>query len=66
LYFIEEERADNVTHAMGVVRNLLAAMKLNSEKARLRFPRLLQILDEFPATRDEFAKMVCFVEVICG
>ena len=49
---------------MAVVRNLLSAMKLNSEKARLRFPRLLQIVDRFPATRDEFSQMVCYVNIL--
>ena len=56
---IDTEKEENIEHAMNIVRNLLSAMKLNSFKARLRFPRLLQILDMFSSTRDEFTKMVC-------
>ncbi|XP_066926586.1 DNA-dependent protein kinase catalytic subunit-like [Clytia hemisphaerica] len=55
---VDAEDADNVEHAMNIVQNLLSAMKLNSDKARLRFPRLLQVVEKFVATRDEFTKAV--------
>ena len=41
-----------------IIRNLLQAMKLNSDKARLRFPRLLQLIEKFPETSDVFEKQV--------
>jgi DNA-dependent protein kinase catalytic subunit len=38
---------------------MLKALKLNSEEARLRFPRLLQIIELYPAeTLDLMAKEV--------
>nr|XP_014345420.1 PREDICTED: DNA-dependent protein kinase catalytic subunit [Latimeria chalumnae] len=41
-----------------VVENLLRALKLNSREARLKFPRLLQIVELYPAeTLDLMAKM---------
>uniref|UniRef100_A0A8C7SDY8 DNA-dependent protein kinase catalytic subunit n=1 Tax=Oncorhynchus mykiss TaxID=8022 RepID=A0A8C7SDY8_ONCMY len=40
-----------------VVESMLKALKLNSEEARLRFPRLLQIIELYPAeTLDLMAK----------
>ena len=60
---IDPEDADNIEHAMNIVQNLLSAMKLNSDKARLRFPRLLQVVEKFVATRDEFTKAVLPISV---
>uniref|UniRef100_A0A3B4GU24 DNA-dependent protein kinase catalytic subunit n=1 Tax=Pundamilia nyererei TaxID=303518 RepID=A0A3B4GU24_9CICH len=34
---------------MHVVENMLKALKMNSEEARLRFPRLLQIIELYPS-----------------
>lgn len=32
-----------------VVESMLKALKMNSEEARLKFPRLLQIIEVYPA-----------------
>lgn len=32
-----------------ILENLLKALKMNSEEARLKFPRLLQIIELYPA-----------------
>ncbi|KAK0144676.1 DNA-dependent protein kinase catalytic subunit [Merluccius polli] len=52
----DEERSDVVsefpelsTLPVHVVENTLKALKLNSEDARLRFPRLLQIIELYPS-----------------
>lgn len=42
-----------------VVENLLKALKMNSEEARLKFPRLLQIIEMYPSeTLDLMTKEV--------
>lgn len=42
-----------------VVKMMLKALKLNSEEARLKFPRLLQLVELYPAeTLDLMAKEV--------
>lgn len=39
---------------------MLKALRMNSEEARLRFPRLLQIIESYPAeTMDLMTKEVC-------
>lgn len=46
-----------------VVEKLLRALKLNSSEARLRFPRLLQIIEEYPEeTLDIMTKEVGTLE----
>nr|XP_004569583.2 DNA-dependent protein kinase catalytic subunit [Maylandia zebra] len=52
----EEEQSDAETQfpellvlPMHVVENMLKALKMNSEEARLRFPRLLQIIELYPS-----------------
>uniref|UniRef100_A0A8L0DT02 DNA-dependent protein kinase catalytic subunit n=1 Tax=Oncorhynchus mykiss TaxID=8022 RepID=A0A8L0DT02_ONCMY len=57
----EEEQSISVvilaTLPVHVVESMLKALKLNSEEARLRFPRLLQIIELYPAeTLDLMAK----------
>lgn len=43
-----------------VVESMLKALKMNSEEARLKFPRLLQIIELYPSeTLDIMAKEVC-------
>lgn len=42
-----------------LVQNLLKALRMNSEEARLKFPRLLQIIESYPAeTMDLMTKEV--------
>lgn len=42
-----------------VVENMLKALRMNSEEARLRFPRLLQIIELYPSeTLDIMTKEV--------
>ena len=43
-----------------VVRYMLKAMCYNSDEARQRFPRLLQIVEMYPDTREAFIKKVAF------
>ena len=46
-----------------VVESGLKALKMNSEEARLKFPRLLQIIELYPTeTLDLMAKEVCETE----
>uniref|UniRef100_A0A4W5N3K6 DNA-dependent protein kinase catalytic subunit n=1 Tax=Hucho hucho TaxID=62062 RepID=A0A4W5N3K6_9TELE len=60
----EEEQSSNIsefpelaTLPVHVVESMLKALKLNSEEARLKFPRLLQIIELYPAeTLDLMAK----------
>ena len=43
-----------------VVESMLKALRLNSEEARLKFPRLLQLVELYPAeTLHIMAKEVC-------
>lgn len=43
-----------------VVKMMLKALKLSSEEARLKFPRLLQLVELYPAeTLDLMVKEVC-------
>ncbi|KAM4688942.1 DNA-dependent protein kinase catalytic subunit [Discoglossus pictus] len=45
-----------------IVEKLIKALKLNSKDARLKFPRLLQIIEEYPSeTLDLMAGEVCSV-----
>ena len=41
-----------------IVRYMIKALTLDSKDARLRFPRLLQILDRYPETTPAFANKV--------
>ncbi|KAM9553657.1 DNA-dependent protein kinase catalytic subunit [Salvelinus alpinus] len=60
----EEEQSSNIsefpelaTLPVHVVESMLKALKLNSKEARLKFPRLLQIIELYPAeTLDLMAK----------
>uniref|UniRef100_A0A3B4GXZ9 DNA-dependent protein kinase catalytic subunit n=1 Tax=Pundamilia nyererei TaxID=303518 RepID=A0A3B4GXZ9_9CICH len=45
----EQSDADLLVLPMHVVENMLKALKMNSEEARLRFPRLLQIIELYPS-----------------
>uniref|UniRef100_A0A3P9A875 DNA-dependent protein kinase catalytic subunit n=1 Tax=Esox lucius TaxID=8010 RepID=A0A3P9A875_ESOLU len=62
----EEEQSSNISEfpelaalPVHVVESVLKALKLNSEEARLKFPRLLQIIELYPAeTLDLMAKEV--------
>ncbi|XP_040921929.1 DNA-dependent protein kinase catalytic subunit [Toxotes jaculatrix] len=45
----ESQFPDLLTLPVHVVENMLKALKMNSEEARLRFPRLLQIIELYPA-----------------
>uniref|UniRef100_A0A8C9Y6S2 DNA-dependent protein kinase catalytic subunit n=1 Tax=Sander lucioperca TaxID=283035 RepID=A0A8C9Y6S2_SANLU len=47
----EEEQSDTdlYTLPVKVVENMLKALKINSEEARLKFPRLLQIIELYPS-----------------
>lgn len=45
--------------AVHVVESMLKALKMNSEDARLKFPRLLQIIESYPSeTLDLMTKEV--------
>lgn len=45
-----------------VVKSMLKALKMNSEEARLKFPRLLQIIESYPSeTLDLMTKEVSAV-----
>ncbi|KAK6293153.1 hypothetical protein J4Q44_G00366540 [Coregonus suidteri] len=65
----EEEQSSNIsefpelaTLPVHVVESMLKALKLNSEEARLKFPRLLQIIELYPAeTLDLMAKEMATV-----
>ena len=46
-----------------VIRHLLKAMNLNSRNARLRFPRLLQLIQVYPDTRDLFKAKVFNISI---
>ncbi|XP_048384539.2 DNA-dependent protein kinase catalytic subunit [Stegostoma tigrinum] len=62
----EEEESENInnfpellTYPASVVENMLKALKYNSSEARLRFPRLLQIVELYPAeTQDVMTRGV--------
>uniref|UniRef100_A0A3Q4MQ59 DNA-dependent protein kinase catalytic subunit n=1 Tax=Neolamprologus brichardi TaxID=32507 RepID=A0A3Q4MQ59_NEOBR len=45
----EQSDADLLVLPMHVVENMLKALKMNSEEARLKFPRLLQIIELYPS-----------------
>ncbi|XP_056155309.1 DNA-dependent protein kinase catalytic subunit [Lampris incognitus] len=52
----EEEQSDNISKLpeltalpMHVVENMLKALRMSSEEARLKFPRLLQIIELYPS-----------------
>lgn len=43
-----------------LVQSMLKALRMNSEEARLKFPRLLQIIESYPSeTMDLMTKQVC-------
>lgn len=43
-----------------LVQSMLKALRMNSEEARLKFPRLLQIIESYPSeTMDLMTKEVC-------
>ena len=43
-----------------IVTSLIAAMKSGCREARILFPRLLQIVAQFPDTVDTFISSVCY------
>ncbi|XP_037613149.1 DNA-dependent protein kinase catalytic subunit isoform X1 [Sebastes umbrosus] len=45
----ESQFPDMLALPVQVVENLLKALKMNSEEARLKFPRLLQIIEMYPS-----------------
>uniref|UniRef100_A0A3B4ZYV0 DNA-dependent protein kinase catalytic subunit n=1 Tax=Stegastes partitus TaxID=144197 RepID=A0A3B4ZYV0_9TELE len=45
----EQSDADLLTLPVHVVESMLKALKMNSEEARLKFPRLLQIIELYPS-----------------
>ena len=46
------------TFPTAVVTSVLRAMKNNSEAARQRFPRLLQLVEQYPDVTDTFIRKV--------
>ena len=44
-----------------IIASLITAMKTGSSEARILFPRLLQIVAQFPDTVDTFISSVCIV-----
>lgn len=62
----ETQFPDLLVLPMHVVENMLKALKMNSEEARLKFPRLLQIIELYPSeTLDLMTKEVSFVNKEC-
>lgn len=61
VYLYKGDHVENSNYAMSVVRNLLKAMEYHSDKVKSRFPRLIQLLDEFQETRQLFTERVSFV-----
>uniref|UniRef100_A0A3Q3ESV4 DNA-dependent protein kinase catalytic subunit n=1 Tax=Kryptolebias marmoratus TaxID=37003 RepID=A0A3Q3ESV4_KRYMA len=45
----DEEQSDVLALPVHVVESMLKALKMNSEEARLKFPRLLQIIELYPS-----------------
>ncbi|KAJ0023075.1 hypothetical protein NQD34_015209 [Periophthalmus magnuspinnatus] len=45
----EQRESDLAALSAHIVQNMLKALKLNSEEARLKFPRLLQIIELYPS-----------------
>lgn len=61
-YFAGSQFPDLLALPVHIVENLLKALKLNSEEARLKFPRLLQIIELYPSeTLDIMTKEVSVV-----
>lgn len=48
LYLVVTESVELQTYPGLVVDNMLKALKLHSSEARLKFPRLLQIIELYP------------------
>jgi len=44
-----------------IVQSLMDAMKLGSREAQLLYPRLLQIVAQFPDTISDFIRCVCML-----
>lgn len=58
----ETQFPDLLVLPVHVVENMLKALKMNSEEARLKFPRLLQIIELYPSeTLDLMTKEVSFI-----
>uniref|UniRef100_A0A3Q2XVH6 DNA-dependent protein kinase catalytic subunit n=1 Tax=Hippocampus comes TaxID=109280 RepID=A0A3Q2XVH6_HIPCM len=57
---------DLLTLPIYVVKCMLKALKMNSEEARLKFPRLLQLIELYPSeTLDLMTNEVCMASVPC-
>lgn len=48
-YATESEFPDHLALPSHLVDSMLKALKMNSEEARLKFPRLLQIIELYPS-----------------
>lgn len=58
----ESQFPDMLALPVHVVESMLKALKMNSEEARLKFPRLLQIIESYPSeTLDLMTKEVSAV-----
>lgn len=56
---IESQFPDLLALPVHLVENMLKALRMNSEEARLKFPRLLQIIESYPSeTMDLMTKEV--------
>jgi len=49
-----------------VITSLIEAMKFGSHEARFLFPRLLQIIAQFPNTVNDFIRCVCVSCLLTG
>lgn len=58
-FVAESQFPDLLALPVHVVESMLKALKMNSEEARLKFPRLLQIIESYPSeTLDLMTKEV--------
>lgn len=56
------ELPDHLALPVHLVGSMLKALKMNSEEARLKFARLLQIIELYPSeTLDLMTKEVCYI-----
>lgn len=59
IFFTESQFPDLLALPVYVVESMLKALKMNSEEARLKFPRLLQVIEMYPSeTLDLMTKEV--------
>lgn len=48
-FVTESQFPDLLALPVHVVKSMLKALKMNSEESRLKFPRLLQIIESYPS-----------------